>query len=85
MAYEPQISEHNHSSIARASNRALLTEPQTEKLGGLQLVYRGAGTVIIAGPRFRRVYVFSSKEPEQSVETQDVDALVTTGLFLIRR
>ena len=84
MAYEPQISEHNHSSIARASNRAPLTESQTEKLAaGLHLVYRGAGTVIIAGPRFRRVYVFSSKEPEQSVETQDVDALVTTGLFLI--
>ena len=80
------MSEQGHVSIARASNRAPLTESQTEKLAaGLHLVYRGAGTVIIAGPRFRRVYVFSSKEPEQSVETQDVDALVTTGLFLIRR
>jgi len=60
-------------------------ESQTERLAaGLHLVYRGVGTVIIAGARFRRVYVFSSKEREQSVETQDVEALVKTGLFLIR-
>ena len=78
------MSELNHVSIARAPDRAPLTESQTERLAaGFHLVYRGLGTVIIAGARFRRVYVFSSKEPEQSVETQDVDALVTTGLFLI--
>ena len=80
------MSEQNHVSIARAPDGAPWTESQTERrAAGLHLVYRGVGTVIIAGPRFRRVYVFSSKEPEQSVETQDVDALVTTGLFLIRR
>ena len=78
------MSELNHVSIARALDGAPLTESQTERLAaGSHLVYRGLGTVIIAGARFRRVYVFSSKEPEQSVETQDVDALVTTGLFLI--
>ena len=76
----------NHVSVAPAPDGPLLTESQTERLAaGAHLVYRGAGTVIIAGARFRRVYVFSSKEPEQSVETQDVDALVKTGLFLIRR
>jgi hypothetical protein len=85
MEYEPQMNEHNHSRIARASDRAPLTEPQTERrAAGLHLVYRGEGTAIIAGPRFRHVYVFSSQAPEQSVETQDVDALVRTGLFLIR-
>ena len=80
------MSEQNHASIARAPDGALFTESQTERVAvGLHLVYRGAGTVIIAGARFRRVYVFSPTEPEQSVETQDVDALVKTGLFLIRR
>jgi hypothetical protein len=80
------MSEQNHVSIARAADGAPLMESQTERLAvGFNLVYRGLGTVIIAGARFRRVYVFSSKEPEQSVETQDVDALVKTGLFLIRR
>lgn len=49
------------------------------------LVYRGQGTVIIAGTCFRRVYVFSPQEPEQLVEAEDVGALVSTGLFLIRR
>jgi hypothetical protein len=80
------MNEQSHVSIARAADGAPLTEPQTERLAaGSHLVYQGLGTVIIAGARFRRVYVFSSKEPEQSVETQDVDALVKTGLFLIRR
>ena len=80
------MSEQNHVSIAHAPDVAPLTECQTERpAAGFHLVYRGLGTVIIAGARFRRVYVFSSKEPEQSVETQDVDALVKTGLFLIRR
>ncbi len=80
------MNEQNHVSIARAVDGAPLMESQTERLAvGSRLVYRGLGTVIIAGARFRRVYVFSSKEPEQSVETQDVDALVKTGLFLIRR
>jgi hypothetical protein len=50
-----------------------------------QLVYRGKGTVIIAGTCFRRVYVFSPQEPEQSVEAEDVGALLNTGLFVIRR
>jgi len=67
------MNEQNHVSIARAQDGAPLTESQTERLAaGSHLVYRGVGTVIIAGRRFRRVYVFSSKEPEQSVETQDV-------------
>jgi hypothetical protein len=80
------MSELNHVSIARAADGAPLTESQTERpAAGSHLVYRGLGTVIIAGARFRRVYVFSSKEPEQSVESQDVDALVKTGLFLKRR
>ena len=80
------MSEQNHVSIARAPDGAPLVESQTERLAaGLHLVYRGVGTVIIAGARFRRVYVFSPKEREQSVETQDVEALVKTGLFLIRR
>ncbi len=80
------MGEQNHVSIARAADGAPLTESQTDRLAaGSHLVYRGMGTVIIAGARFRRVYVFSSKEPEQSVETQDVDALVKTGLFLISR
>jgi len=81
------MSEQNHASIARAPDGALFSESQTERVAatGLHLVYRGEGTVIIAGARFRRVYVFSPTEPEQSVETQDVDALVKTGLFLVRR
>jgi len=80
------MSEQNHVSIARAPDVAPLTESQAGGLAeGSHLVYRGVGTVIIAGRRFRRIYVFSSKEPEQSVEPQDVDALVRTGLFLTRR
>lgn len=50
-----------------------------------RLVYRGRGTVIIAGICFRRVYVFSPEEPEQLVEAADVGALVSTGLFWVRR
>lgn len=80
------MNEQNHVSIARAPDGAPLTESQTDRLpAGSHLIYRGVGTVIIAGRRFLRVYVFSSKEPEQSVETQDVDALVRTGLFFISR
>jgi hypothetical protein len=80
------MSEQGHVSIARAPDGALLTESQTERLAArIHLVFRGAGTVIIAGARFRRVYVFSSKDPEQLVDGQDVEALVTTGLFWIRR
>jgi len=80
------MSEQSHVSIARAPDEAPLTESQTDRLAaGFHLVYRGLGTVIIAGARFRRVYVFSSKEREQSVQTQDVEALLGTGLFLIRR
>jgi hypothetical protein len=80
------MGEQNHVSIARASDGAPLMESQAERLAvGFHLVYRGVGTVIIAGRQFRRVYVFSSQDPEQSVEPQDVDALVKTGLFLIRR
>lgn len=80
------MSEQNHISIAHAPDVAPVTESQTERLApGFHVVYRGVGTVIIAGRQFRRVYVFSSKEREQSVETQDADALVKTGLFLIRR
>jgi len=48
------------------------------------LVYRGKGTVIIAGTCFRRVYVFSSRKPEQPVEAEVVGALLNTGLFVIR-
>jgi carbamate kinase len=80
------MSAQNHVSIAPAPDGPLLTESQTERLAaGSDLVYRGEGTVIIAGRQFRRVYVFSPQEPEQFVEAQDVDALVKTGLFLIRR
>ena len=80
------MSEQNHFSIAPAPDRAPLTESQTERLAaGFPLVYQGEGTVIIAGRQFRRVYVFSPQEPEQFVETPDADALVKTGLFLVRR
>ena len=80
------MNEQNYVSIARSPDGAPLTESQTDRLpAGSHLVYRGVGTVIIAGRQFRRVYVFSPQEPEQFVETPDVDALVKTGLFLIRR
>jgi hypothetical protein len=83
---EPQMSEQNHVSVAHAPDGAPLLGSHTERpAAGFHLVYRGAGTVIIAGARFRRVYVFSFKQPEQLVEMQDVDALVRTGLFLMRR
>ena len=80
------MNEQNYVSIARSPDGAPLTESQTDRLpAGSHLVYRGVGTVIIAGRQFRRVYVFSPQEPEQFVERPDVDALVKTGLFLIRR
>lgn len=74
----------NHVSTAPAP--APLTEFQANGLAAFShLVYRGNGTVIIAGAHFRQVYVFSPKEPEQWVEAEDVDGLLRTGLFLIRR
>ena len=80
------MSEQNQVSTTPAPDGPPVMESQTERLAaGFHLVYRGVGTVIIAGRQFRRIYVFSSQDPEQSVETQDVDALVKTGLFLIRR
>jgi len=76
----------NHVSTAPAPDRAPLTESQANGLAALSpVVYRGNGTVIIAGACFRRVYVFSPQAPEQLVEAEDVRGLVSTGLFLIRR
>jgi hypothetical protein len=80
------MNTQNYVSTAHAPDGAPLTESQGKGLSALShLVYLGNGTVIIAGARFRHVYVFSAKEPEQLVEPEDVDGLVTTGLFLIRR
>jgi len=78
------MNEQNHAQTAGARDWAPLTESEVERSAAVcRLVYRGKGTVIIAGLQFRRVYVFSSNEPEQSVEPEDVDALLRTGLFLI--
>ena len=78
------MNEQNHAQTAGARDWAPLTESDAERSVDVsRLVYRGKGTVIIAGLQFRRVYVFSSNEPEQSVEPEDVDALLRTGLFLI--
>ena len=63
----------------------LAESPENGSVAFSHLVYRGIGTVIIAGARFRRVYVFSAQEPEQLVETEDVAALLGTGLFRTER
>jgi hypothetical protein len=80
------MNEQNNFSTASRPTPAPMPESQAKRPAAVsRLVYRGKGTVIIAGVCFRRVYVFSPEEPEQLVETEDVGALVSTGLFLIRR
>jgi len=80
------MNEQNDVPAAYRANPAPLPESQPKRPAVVShLVYRGKGTVIIAGTCFRRVYVFSPKESEQWVDTEDVGALVNTGLFLIRR
>lgn len=49
------------------------------------VAYLGKGTILVAGPRSGRAYAFSPNEPEQSVDSQDVAALLRTGIFVIRR
>jgi hypothetical protein len=80
------MNEQNDVPTAYRPDPAPLRESQAKRSAAVShLVYRGKGTVIIAGTCFRRVYVFSPQEPEQLVEAEDVGALVSTGLFLIRR
>jgi hypothetical protein len=89
------MNEQNDASTAYRPAPAPLTESQAMESHAeshangpaavSHLVYRGKGTVIIAGTCFRRVYVFSSRKPEQPVEAEDVGALLNTGLFVIRR
>jgi hypothetical protein len=80
------MNEQNDVSSASRPAPAPLPESQATRPAVVsRLVYRGKGTVIIAGVCFHRVYVFSPEEPEQLVETEDVSALVSTGLFWIRR
>jgi hypothetical protein len=80
------MNEQNDVPTAYRPDSAPLTESQAMRSTAVsRLVYQGKGTVIIAGTCFRRVYVFSPQKPEQLVEAQDVGALVSTGLFLIRR
>ena len=80
------MNEQNDVPTAYRPAPAPLPESQAKRPAAVsRLVYRGQGTVIIAGTCFRRVYVFSPQEPEQVVEAEDVGALVSTGLFVIRR
>lgn len=80
------MNEQNDVRAAYRPDLTPLTESQAQRSTGMcHLFYRGAGTVIIAGTCFRRVYVFSPKEPEQWVEAEDVGALMSTGHFVIRR
>jgi hypothetical protein len=80
------MNEQNDVPTAYRPGSAPLTESQAKRSTAVsRLVYRGKGTVIIAGTCFRRVYVFSPKKCEQLVEAEDVGALVSTGLFVIRR
>jgi hypothetical protein len=80
------MNEQNDVSTASSPAVARLPESQAKRPAAVsRLVYRGRGTVIIAGICFRRVYVFSPEEPEQLVEAADVGALVSTGLFWVRR
>jgi len=80
------MNEQNDVPAAYRPAPAPLTESQAKKSAAVsRLVYRGKGTVIIAGTCFRRVYVFSPTECEQLVDAEDVRALVSTGLFWVRR
>ena len=77
------MNEQNHAQTAPARHLAPPTASEGERSTAVShLVYRGKGTVIITGLQFRRIYVFSSNERQQSVEPEDVDALLRTGLFL---
>ena len=71
----------------KAARRALAATPQPEPPGvstQVPLVFLGSGAYLVSGPRSRRVYTFSSDEPEQLVEEHDARALVRTGLFRAR-
>jgi hypothetical protein len=77
----------NRENLKQSQIRSVTSAvASTVSLGeGTSLVYRGEGSLLVAGPRSRRVYAFSQKTPEGLVETQDVNALLRTGLFLIKR
>ncbi len=78
------MNEQNYVPIAYRLNPASLPESQARRPAAVpRIVYRGKGTVIIAGVCFHRVYVFSPKEREQSVEPEDIEALLSTGLFVV--
>jgi hypothetical protein len=49
------------------------------------LVFHGIGSYLVTGPHSREVYRFSSRQPEQSVDARDAEALLRTGLFQPKR
>lgn len=68
----------------KAVRRAVAATPPREPprvSASVPLAFLGSGAYLVSGPQSRRIYTFSSDEPEQLVEQQDARALIRTGLF----
>lgn len=48
------------------------------------IVFKGTGGYLVTGPESRQVYCFSSNDPEQMIDSRDVEPLLSTGLFRMR-
>lgn len=47
----------------------------------IQVVFTAIGSCAITGSYSRKVYFFSSAQPEQSVDAEDVPELLDSGIF----
>jgi hypothetical protein len=48
------------------------------------VVFKGAGSYLVTGEHSRDVYHFSQEQPEQWIDSEDVQGLLSTGFFQAR-
>jgi hypothetical protein len=48
------------------------------------VVFKGAGSYLVTGEHSRDVYHFSQEQPEQWIDPEDVQGLLSTGFFQAR-
>jgi|GEM_PF-6155151 hypothetical protein len=62
-------------SVPPSPTATLPVQPHTA------IVFQGAGSYLVTGEYSRRVYHFSSEQPEQWIDSKDAVGLLRTGLF----
>jgi hypothetical protein len=48
------------------------------------VVFKGAGSYLVTGEHSRDVYHFSQEQPEQWIDPEDVQGVLSTGFFQAR-